>query len=123
MDMAFEIAGDAVGEASAIKMIRSGMIKGMEALTAECRAGSLQASSPGINRPRQAACNLERMMVHSRRRTAEMREVAATLDELGLPSAMARVTANGQQRIGDLELPAGDDAFAVRADAILWRMS
>lgn len=134
LDMSFEIAGDQVGEASAIKMIRSVMIKGMEALTAECllaarRAGvdgrilaSLQASNPGIDWPKQAAYNLERMMVHGRRRAAEMREVAATLDELGLPSALASATADWQQRIGDLDLPAGEDAFAARADAILGRM-
>ena len=134
LGMAFEIAGGQVGDASAIKMIRSGMIKGMEALTAECllaarRAGvdgrilgSLQASNPGIDWPKQAAYNLERMMVHGRRRAAEMREVAATLDELGLPSALAQATADWQQRIGDLELPGGSEDFAARAEAILGRL-
>ena len=134
LDMSFEIAGAQVGDASAIKMIRSVMIKGMEALTAECllaarRAGvdgriltSLQASNPGIDWPKQAAYNLERMMVHGRRRAAEMREVAATLDELGLPSALAQATADWQQRIGDLELPGGSEDFAARAEAILGRL-
>lgn len=134
LDMRAEVAGPAVGDASAIKMIRSVMVKGMEALTAECllaarRAGvdgrilsSLQASNPGIDWPAQAAYNLERMMVHGRRRAAEMREVAATLDELGLPSALASATADWQQRIGDLELPGGTDALAERADAILGRL-
>lgn len=131
LGMSAEVTGAAVGEASAIKMIRSVMIKGMEALTAECllaarRAGvdgrilaSLQASNPGIDWPHQAAYNLERMMVHGRRRAAEMREVAATLQELGLPSALATATADWQQRIGDLALPAGEDGFAARADAVL----
>lgn len=134
LGMAFQIAGDQVGDASAIKMIRSVMIKGMEALTAECllaarRAGvdgrilaSLQASNPGTDWSAQAAYNLERMMVHGRRRAAEMREVAATLDELGLPSGLASATADWQQRIGDLDLPGGDDAFAPRADAVLARL-
>lgn len=123
--------GDTVGEASANKMIRSVMIKGMEALTAECllaarRAGiedrvlgSLQASNPGIDWPKQAAYNLERMMVHGKRRAAEMREVAETLRELGLPDGLASATADWQQRIGDLALEAGEDSFAPRADAIL----
>ena len=60
LDMRPEVAGDRVGDASSIKMIRSVMIKGLEALTAECmlaarRAGveqavlaSLEASDPGI---------------------------------------------------------------------------
>lgn len=131
LGMQAQISGESVGEASAIKMIRSVMIKGMEALMAECllaarRAGieervltSLQASNPNIDWPSQAAYNLERMMVHGRRRAAEMREVAATLAELGLPNALASATADWQQRIGDLELPAGDDDYPSRADAIL----
>lgn len=131
LGMEAQISGESVGEASAIKMIRSVMIKGMEALMAECllaarRAGiegrvlaSLRASNPNIDWPVQAAYNLERMMVHGRRRAAEMREVAATLAELGLPNALARATADWQQRIGDLELPAGADDYPGRADAIL----
>ncbi|MDT1064252.1 DUF1932 domain-containing protein [Paracoccus sp. CPCC 101403] len=134
LDMQATVAGDVVGDASSIKMIRSVMIKGMEALTAECllaarRAGveaqvlaSLQASNPGIEWPKQAAYNPERMMVHGRRRAAEMREVAATLSELGLPNALAAATADWQQRVGDLELAAGDAEFASRADALLERL-
>ncbi|MDS9468814.1 DUF1932 domain-containing protein [Paracoccus sp. MBLB3053] len=131
LDMRAKLAGDAVGDASSIKMIRSVMIKGMEALTAECllaarRAGveervlaSLQASNPGIDWPVQAAYNLERMMVHGRRRAAEMREVAATLAELDLPNGLALATADWQQRIGDLALPALENDLSVRADMIL----
>ena len=97
LDMRPTIAGDRVGDASSIKMIRSVMIKGMEALTAECllaarHAGveqavlaSLQASDPGFDWEARSAYNLERMIVHGARRAAEMREVAATLAELGLP--------------------------------------
>ncbi|MDO5613877.1 MAG: DUF1932 domain-containing protein [Paracoccus sp. (in: a-proteobacteria)] len=131
LDMPYGVAGGQVGDASSIKMIRSVMIKGMEALSAECllaarRAGvdgavlaSLQASNPDIDWPRQAAYNLERMMVHGRRRAAEMREVAATLTELGLPDAMARATVDWQQRIGDMKMSAGEDSFATRADMVL----
>lgn len=128
------VTGDQVGDASSIKMMRSVMIKGMEALTAECllaarRAGvdgpvlaSLIASNPEIDWPVQAAYNLERMMVHGRRRAAEMREVAATLDELGLPAGLARATVDWQSRIGDLGLDPGADDFATRADQILTRI-
>ncbi|NWJ25305.1 NAD(P)-dependent oxidoreductase [Rhizobium sp. RM] len=134
LGMEARVSGPEVGEASSIKMIRSVMIKGMEALTAECllaarRAGieervlaSLQSSNPNIDWPRQAAYNLERMMVHGRRRAAEMREVAITLSELGLPNGLASATADWQQRIGDLILPAGDENYPERADAILSRL-
>ena len=131
LDMDWRIAGDSVGDASAIKMLRSVMIKGFEALSAECllaarRAGveqavlaSLQASDPGWDWQARGAYNLERMMVHGTRRAAEMREVAATLRELGLPDAMAQATAEWQDRLADLHLPGGAADLADRADRIL----
>ncbi|MBB3646280.1 3-hydroxyisobutyrate dehydrogenase-like beta-hydroxyacid dehydrogenase [Rhizobium sp. BK619] len=128
-----EIAGDEVGKASSIKMLRSVMIKGFEALTAECmlaarRAGvekavlaSLQASDPGIDWTARAAYNLERMIVHGRRRAAEMQEVAATLRELGLPDRMAAAAADWQRQIGELGITAPENSVEARADAILER--
>ncbi len=77
------VTGVRVGEASSIKMLRSVMIKGLEALTAEAmlaarKAGvegaviaSLQASDPGIDWEKRSAYNLERMMVHGERRAAK----------------------------------------------------
>jgi 3-hydroxyisobutyrate dehydrogenase-like beta-hydroxyacid dehydrogenase len=123
--------GDKVGQASSIKMLRSVMIKGFEALTAECvlaarRAGvedaviaSLQASDPGVDWLKRSAYNLERMMVHGKRRASEMREVAATLRELGLPDRMAVATAEWQAQIGDLDVVTEDDSLDARADSIL----
>jgi 3-hydroxyisobutyrate dehydrogenase-like beta-hydroxyacid dehydrogenase len=131
LGMEATIAGTSVGEASAIKMIRSIMVKGIEALTAECflaarRAGvedrvlaSLQSSGSGVDWTRQAPYNLDRMMVHGARRAAEMREVAITLAELGLPNEMATVTAEWQQRVGDMRLAPGDEDLATRIDRIL----
>lgn len=125
------VAGDTVGQASSIKMLRSVMIKGFEALTAECmlaarRAGveksvlaSLQASDPGIDWTARSAYNLERMMVHGIRRAAEMEEVAATLRELGLPDRMAAATVDWQRQIGALDLPGAEASLDIRADAIL----
>lgn len=124
-------AGERVGDASSIKMLRSVMIKGFEALTAECllaarRAGveeavlaSLQASDPGWDWAARGAYNLERMMAHGARRSAEMREVAATLRELGLPDRMASATVDWQAQIAALGLPGGSDELADRADRIL----
>ena len=131
LGMNWQVAGDAVGDASSIKMLRSVMIKGFEALCAECllaarKAGvedavlaSLQASDPGWNWRARGAYNLERMMVHGTRRAAEMREVAATLRELGLPDAMAVATAGWQDLLADLALDGGADDLGNRADRIL----
>ncbi|TPE43415.1 NAD(P)-dependent oxidoreductase [Amaricoccus solimangrovi] len=130
-----EVAGDRVGDASTIKMLRSVMVKGIEALTAECflaarRAGvdaavlaSLDASDPGMDWTRRGAYNLERMMVHGIRRAAEMREVAATLRGLGLPDRLARATAAWQDEIGALGLDGGAADLAGRADRVLSRLA
>ncbi len=131
LGMAVRPAGDEVGAASSIKMLRSVMVKGFEALTAECllaarRAGveapvlaSLQASDPGWDWQARGAYNLERMMVHGARRAAEMREVAATLRELGLPDRMAAATALWQDEIATLGLSPDRDDLPARCDRIL----
>lgn len=122
--------GDRIGQASTIKMLRSVMIKGLEALTAECvlaarKAGvegkvlaSLQKSDPGFDWTERSAYNLERMAVHGIRRAAEMREVAKTLQELGLPDRMAAATALWQDQIGALHVPMAE-GLDPRADALL----
>lgn len=113
-----------VGAASAIKMIRSVMIKGVEALSAECvlaaeAAGvrdqviaSLDASRRDTGWAERFDYNLDRMLVHGRRRVAEMKEVVATLDALGVGSAMSRATMERQAAIGSLSIapPDGLDA-------------
>jgi 3-hydroxyisobutyrate dehydrogenase-like beta-hydroxyacid dehydrogenase len=131
LDMRVQVVGDRVGIASTVKMLRSVIIKGMEALTAESflaarRAGvdgqvlaSLMASDPDIDWPTRGAYNLERMLSHGPRRAAEMREAAATLRELGLPDAMASATAQWQARLGALALAPGPDDLAARSDLIL----
>jgi 3-hydroxyisobutyrate dehydrogenase-like beta-hydroxyacid dehydrogenase len=104
----------AVGRASSIKMIRSVMVKGIEALTAECvlaadRAGvldeviaSLDASPPPADWTSRADYNLDRMLEHGLRRAAEMEEVVKTLDALGTGSAMTRGTIVRQRELGAL---------------------
>jgi len=128
-------AGDTVGQASAIKMFRSVMIKGLEALTGECllaarRAGvegdvlqSLQASDPGFDWTARSAYALERMMVHGERRAAEMREVSKTVSELGLPSRMSDAITEWQAQIAALGLDSGPADLGDRADRILKALS
>jgi 3-hydroxyisobutyrate dehydrogenase-like beta-hydroxyacid dehydrogenase len=123
------VPGD-VGTASSIKMIRSVLVKGLEALTTECvlaaeAAGvrdaviaSLNASWPGTDWAEKADYNLERMMVHGLRRAAEMEEVVKTLDALGTGSAMTRGTVLRQRDIGRRALAPGD-TLSDKLDAIL----
>lgn len=134
LDMNASVSGTEVGQASAIKMLRSVMIKGLEALTAECilaarKAGvegqvlaSLHASDPGFDWRARASYNLERMMAHGTRRAAEMEEVEKTVAALSLPPRMSAAIAAWQRQIGALGLEAGDDDLAARADALLNRL-
>ena len=120
----------AVGAAAAIKLARSVMVKGLEALTAECLlaaqasgvldevVASLDASWPGWDWRAKGDYNLERMMVHGRRRAAEMRAAADMVAELGLGGAMARATADWQDRIGELDLDPPSD-LSGKFDALL----
>jgi len=112
MDMQFSVVNPEVGSAAAIKMIRSVMIKGMEALTLECflaaaRAGvleevtvSLKNNYPTLDWTKIADYNLERMASHGERRAAEMEESAATLRELGLDPLMVESTVKRQREMG-----------------------
>jgi 3-hydroxyisobutyrate dehydrogenase-like beta-hydroxyacid dehydrogenase len=102
-------AGGDVGAAATIKMLRSVMYKGLEALTAECliaaeKAGlrsevlaMLEADWSG-----RAGYRLDRMMVHGTRRAAEMEEAAKTLAGLGVDPLMTRGTISRQRETGDL---------------------
>jgi 3-hydroxyisobutyrate dehydrogenase-like beta-hydroxyacid dehydrogenase len=91
--------GDEIGRASAIKMIRSVMIKGVEALTAEmmlaARAADVEAevlASLGDDWADKVDYNLERMTTHGHRRAAEMEESAKTLTALGIDPVMTHGT-------------------------------
>ncbi|QDZ12922.1 NAD(P)-dependent oxidoreductase [Devosia ginsengisoli] len=96
------VVGPEPGAATAIKMVRSLFVKGLEAITVEtllaARASgcfdeiyaSLSASFPGLDWSRFAAYQFERTTRHGHRRAAEMRESGFTLDALGLHGALAR---------------------------------
>ncbi len=107
------VVGGEVGKASAIKMIRSVMVKGIEALTAEMMAAadavgvtdevlaSLDASEKALPWAIRAAYNLERMQAHGLRRAAEMEESAKTLHSLGVEPVMTRGTVYRQRLAGE----------------------
>lgn len=112
LEMQLSVVGPDTGDAAAIKMIRSVMIKGIEALTLECflaatRAGvldevtaSLKNNYPTLDWSKIADYNLERMASHGERRAAEMEESAATLRELGLDPLMVDATVRRQREMG-----------------------
>jgi 3-hydroxyisobutyrate dehydrogenase-like beta-hydroxyacid dehydrogenase len=114
LNMVASLAGAQTGGAAAIKMIRSVMTKGIEALTLECtlaaaRAGvldqvldSLNNNYPGLDWGQVADYNIERMVSHGERRAAEMEESAATLRELGLDPVMVEATVKRQREMGAL---------------------
>lgn len=109
------IVAGPVGSAAAIKMVRSVMVKGIEALTAECllaahRAGVITevAASLGPDWALTADYNLDRMLAHGTRRADEMGEVVATLNDLGVDPLMSRGTAIWQRELGAMgSNPAG----------------
>lgn len=98
------VVGCEVGQASAIKMIRSVMVKGLEALTAEMMLAAtaagvvdevlaaLDASEIDKSWAERAEYNLERMTTHGLRRAAEMEQSAQTLLALGVEPYMTRGT-------------------------------
>ena len=126
-----DVVGDEIGQASSIKMLRSVMIKGLEALFAECLLAarisgvdgqvlaSLEASDPDILWRERATYTLERMMVHGERRSAEMREVAKTVATLGLPPHLSGAIADWQKWVADKSLPPGPADLEHRLDVIV----
>ncbi len=114
LGMKTQVMGDKIGDAAAIKMIRSVLIKGIEAVTAECflaagRAGlldqvtaSLANNYPTLDWNKVSEYNIERMASHGIRRAAEMREVTETLRELGVEPVMTAATVERQQQLGEV---------------------
>lgn len=114
--MRFDILGEEIGRASAVKMFRSIMIKGLEALMMECllaasRYGaeervfaSLGESLPGLDWNRLANYLMGRSALHGERRAHEMEEVCRTLEALGIEPIMAGAAARRLAWCGRLGL-------------------
>ena len=109
-----KVASEQLGIAAAVKMCRSIMIKGLEAMVIEsfttARAygvedavlASLAETFPGINWEKQGAYFFQRVIEHGRRRSEEVREVAETVREIGLTPWSAQGTAERQAWVADL---------------------
>ncbi|SDR57599.1 3-hydroxyisobutyrate dehydrogenase [Rhizobiales bacterium GAS113] len=107
--MRLDLFGEEIGGASSVKMCRSIMIKGLEALATECM---LAARSYGVERQVLASLAdtlahpdwaglaryvISRALIHGRRRAEEMREAARTVHEAGFTPIMSEAIADKQQ--------------------------
>ncbi|QZH75722.1 MAG: NAD(P)-dependent oxidoreductase [Erythrobacter sp.] len=124
------VVGEEVGRASAIKLCRSVMVKGLEALTAEMvlaasAAGvldevlaSLDASEKPQSWAERGEYNLDRMLVHGQRRAAEMAEASAMLRDLRIAPLMSEQTTQRQQALGQLQLAPPPATLSAKLAAI-----
>jgi 3-hydroxyisobutyrate dehydrogenase-like beta-hydroxyacid dehydrogenase len=126
LGFAARVASEKLGVASATKMCRSVMIKGLEAMVIESFTAarhygvegaviaSLHETFPGIDWEKQAAYFFQRVIEHGRRRSEEVREVAETVREAGLEPWSAAGTAERQAWVADL---ADAGVFGARGSA------
>lgn len=103
--MDVEAVGPEVGQACAVKMIRSVIVKGVEALlieslTAAEKAGvreriidSISGTFPGVDWRETATYYIGRTHQHGPRRVTEMSEAAATIEDLDLEPLLSRAIA------------------------------
>ena len=108
-----KVVSERLGVASATKMCRSVMIKGLEALVLEsytaarhhgvedAMLATLQETFPGIDWQQQGSYFFSRVAQHGKRRAEEMREVAQTVREAGFEPFMASAIADKQQWVAD----------------------
>ena len=124
-----------IGTAAAVKMCRSIVVKGLEALLCECVLGagacgaeaqvfaSLQESFPGLEWRTLADYTMNRLVVHGERRAREMEEVAETLRAMGIEPIMAEATARRQDWSAKQDLksrfaPEGPKTYAEVLEAL-----
>ncbi|MEK7833906.1 MAG: DUF1932 domain-containing protein [Acidobacteriota bacterium] len=114
--MTLEVISEQIGAASATKMCRSIIVKGLEALLLECVLGAvpygadervfatLEETMPGMNWKKLASYMVGRVVEHSERRARELEEVAATLRAIGVEPIMAEATVRRQDWCAKLDL-------------------
>jgi 3-hydroxyisobutyrate dehydrogenase-like beta-hydroxyacid dehydrogenase len=137
LGMDTQVASEKLGVASATKMCRSVMIKGLEALVLESYAtarhygvedamiATLQETFPGIDWQKQGSYFFSRVAQHGKRRAEEMREVANTVREAGFEPFMAAAIAEkhdwmaAQARAGHFTGLGQNPAWQAFADRLL----
>ncbi|HEY0686996.1 MAG TPA: DUF1932 domain-containing protein [Steroidobacter sp.] len=123
-----------VGKASAAKMCRSVMIKGMESLLTESLLAarhygveatvidSLRNLFPAADWSTLARYMISRSLIHGRRRAEEMREVAQTVTEAGLQPHMSAASAQRQDWAAAFRDTASIEDLEPMLDAVLARV-
>jgi 3-hydroxyisobutyrate dehydrogenase-like beta-hydroxyacid dehydrogenase len=106
--MKLEIISEQIGSASATKMCRSIVVKGLEALLFECVLAAvpygvdervfatLEETMPGMNWKQLASYMIGRVIEHGERRARELKEVAETLRCIGVGPVMTEAAAKRQ---------------------------
>lgn len=129
-----EVISEQVGDASSIKMLRSVMVKGLEALTTECllaarKSGveehvlkSLSNTYPGLALGDLSRYHMERMLNHGERRHAELKEVAATLSELEINHSMVMGAMSWHQSLGELSIEYIEQPLSQLSDEIIEKL-
>ena len=119
------------GAASAAKMCRSVIVKGVEALLSEALLtarrynvenaviDSLTDLFPGPNWTSLAPYMISRSLIHGDRRAEEMNEVSKTVEEVGLTPLMSRACAERQKRAARFSRFADYDDLDALLDAVL----
>lgn len=129
-----ELFSDVLGRASAAKMCRSVMVKGIESLLTESLLaarrygvedavlGSLNAMLPVGDWPKLARYMISRSLQHGTRRAEEMREVARAVADAGLDPLMSAACAERQDWAAAYGAMAGEESLAPLLDAMLARI-
>jgi 3-hydroxyisobutyrate dehydrogenase-like beta-hydroxyacid dehydrogenase len=107
-DMDLEVFSTEIGRASSVKMCRSVMVKGIEALTTECMLAArhygveqdvlrtLGDTLPHPDWPGLARYVISRALIHGKRRAEEMREVARTVEDAGIEPLLSQAITERQ---------------------------
>ncbi|MFC4347108.1 DUF1932 domain-containing protein [Kordiimonas lipolytica] len=118
------------GQASAAKMCRSVIVKGVEALVTEALASahhygvedtvikSLGDLFPGLDWPQLSSYMMSRALIHGKRRAEEMREVAKTVADAGMEPLLSDAIAKRQDWSAALQVDPSDMALAELLETI-----
>ena len=123
------VLGDGIGEASAVKILRSILMKGIEALCVEClvaarRQGLVQPVLDSLGDVDDLGfAGMMRVLtvthpVHARRRMEEVEKAIQNLEETGVPVLMSDATRRSHRRTVDAGLDPGQ-VTGLDLDAVL----
>ncbi len=125
------VYSERIGGASAAKMCRSIVVKGIESLLSESMLTarhyhveedvleSLADLFPGIDWPELAQYMMSRSIEHGTRRAEEMREAVVTVSDAGLTPLMSEACARHQDWAASFKNELRHEAFTEMLDAML----